>query len=393
MSDDLQQMLSGTELHTGDVVEGTVVAVDEKKVTVDIGASSGAIIPIRELSPLHIQHPSEIVQIGDTLRAVVVKLDEETGTFVLSKRQADAKNAWEILRQRHENQEAFDVTVYDVVKGGLVADVGVRGFVPASLVDTQFVKDLNEFKGKTIQVVVHEIDEENNKLILSRRGVLEEEQKGQLRNALNDIHEGDILTGTVRRLANFGAFVEVLPGIDGLVHVSELAWHRVNTPSDAVQVGDEVRVRVLRIDPDAGKVSLSIKQAEKSPFDQAMGQLREGDILEGTVTRVVDFGAFVEVAQGVEGLVHVSQIAHHHVAKASDELEPGQTVTVRILGIDPDRGRVSLSIREAVERPQSPSPGRGGGKQPRRSQESSADYGDKGTGATFGDIFGELFRR
>ena len=390
MSDDLQQMLSETELHAGDIVTGVVTAIDDKKVTLDVSSPFEAIIPIRELSPLHIDHPNQVVQVGDSVKASVVKVDEEAGTVILSKRAAEAQNAWDELRDRYDRQESFDVTIYDVVKGGLVTDVGVRGFIPASLVDTQFVKDLNEFKGKTIRVVVHEIDEENNKLILSRKAVLEEEQRDQVRSLIETLHEGNVIDGVVRRLASFGAFVEIAPGVDGLVHISELAWQRVDTPSDAVKIGDAVHVRILRVDPDAGKISLSIKQAQSSPWEEAVDQLREGDIVDGTVRRVVDYGAFVEIAPGVEGLVHVSQIAYHRVEKASDELEPGQPVTVRILGIDYDRQRVSLSIREATDRP-APSP-RGGN----RRHEPSPSYTDdsqKGTGATFGDLFGDLFRR
>lgn len=390
MSDDLQQMMSETELHTGDVVNGTVTAIDDKKVSVDIHAPFEAIIPIRELSPLHIDHPSQVVQPGDSIRAAVVKVDEEAGTIILSKRAVDAQTAWDDLRVKFDEQTPFDVTVYDVVKGGLVTDVGVRGFIPASLADTQFVKDLNEFKGQTIRVVVHEMDPENNKLILSRKATMEAEQKDHLRDLVDQIREGDVIEGTVRRLASFGAFVEVAPGVDGLVHISELAWHRVNVPADVVNVGDTVRVRVLRVDPDAGKISLSVKHAELSPWEDSVANLREGDIVDGIVRRVVDYGAFVEVVPGVEGLVHVSQIAHHHVAKASDELQPDQPVTARILGIDYDRQRISLSIREAAAKP--PVQARGGG---RRNSEPTADYQEdqKGTGATFGDLFGDLFRK
>lgn len=391
MSDELQQMLSDTELHIGDIVSGTVILIDEKKVTVDIQAPFEAIIPIRELSPLHIEHPSAVINVGDAITAEVVKLDEEGGTIVLSKRSVDAKTAWQELREKQAHHTPFEVTIQDVVKGGLVTDVGVRGFIPASLIDVQFVKDLNDFKGQTVQVIVHELDEANNKLILSRKAVLEGDQKQHLQELVERLHPGDIVPGIVKRFASFGAFVEVAPGVDGLVHVSELAWHRVESPAEVVHIGDEINVRILQVDPEAGKISLSLKQAQPSPWKQSVSQIHEGDILEGTVKRVVDYGAFVEIAPGVEGLVHVSQIANHHVAKASDELTSGQTVSVYVLGIDFDRQRISLSIREANPKPAPVQSTRG----PRRNERVSeyADDNQSGTGATFGDLFGDLFKR
>ncbi|MCL6547601.1 MAG: 30S ribosomal protein S1 [Alicyclobacillus sp.] len=381
MSDELNEMATAPALSPGDEVTGTVTEVDDKKVTVDIGNPMQGIIPIRELSALHVEHPSQVLSVGDEVRAVVLKVDDQAGVVVLSKRAADARGAWSVLQERYETQEPFDVVVQDVVKGGLVADVGVRGFIPASLVDTKFVEDLSEFKGQTVRVVVSEIDPEQNKLILSRRAVLEREQREREYEILRSIRPGDILEGTVRRLTNFGVFVDV-GGVDGLVHVSELAWHHVNSPSEVVHEGDRVAVKVLRVDPESGRISLSIKEATPSPWETALGDLREGDIVEGVVRRVVDFGAFVELKPGLEGLVHVSQIAHQHVAKAGDRLEEGQHVRVKILGIDPDRRRISLSIKEAE------------GARGRRDADRFTDRSNPGgTGATLGDIFGDLFKR
>ncbi|MCL6442698.1 MAG: 30S ribosomal protein S1 [Alicyclobacillus sp.] len=386
MSEDMNEMLTASSLTPGTIVKGTVKAVDDKKVTVDIGHPLEGIIPIRELSALHVNHPSEVVSEGDEVRAAVLKLDEEAGVIVLSKREADAEGAWDALKDKYERGEVFEVTVHDVVKGGLVTDVGVRGFIPASLIDTHFVDDLSSFKGQTLRVKVSEIDPQNNKLILSRKAVLEEEQRQQALQALSQIQPGAILEGTVQRLASFGAFVDI-GGVDGLVHVSEMAWHHVKSPEEAVKIGDRVRVKVLKVDPESGKISLSMKQAQPSPWTTAAQDFHPGDVVEGVVRRVVDFGAFVELKPGLEGLVHVSQISNEHVARADDVLEPGQQVKVKVLSVEPDRRRISLSMRDAE---------RGGGRpterrEPQRFTEKLSN--NNGTGATLGDIFGDLFKR
>jgi small subunit ribosomal protein S1 len=385
MSEDLQEMLNTAALQPGDVVNGTVTAVDDKKVSVDIGYKFEGIIPIRELSALRIDHPSEVVAVGDSVRTKVLKIDEDSEVVVLSKREADAADAWDDLLKKYENNEAFDVVVKDVVKGGLVADVGVRAFIPASLVDRHFVEDLSEFKDKTIRVRVIEIDPENNKLVLSRKAVLDDEHQAHVQNIMRSLEEGSIVEGTVQRLTNFGVFVDV-GGVDGLVHISELAWHHVDDPADVVKKGDKVKVKILRVDPEAGRISLSMKDAEPSPWERYADEFREGDIVTGVVKRLVDFGAFVELRPGLEGLVHVSQISRQHVAHPADVLSPGQEVRVKVLSFDPDRQRVSLSIKEANE------DSYGGGRSSERVFERHTDT-HSGTGATLGDLFGDLFKR
>ncbi|WP_029420286.1 30S ribosomal protein S1 [Alicyclobacillus macrosporangiidus] len=386
MSEELQEMLNTPTLNPGDLVKGTVVEVDDKKVIVDIGYKFQGIIPIRELSPLRIQHPSEVVAVGDEVLTSVLKLDEDSEAVILSRREAAARTAWEDLMQKYESRTPFEVTVHDVVKGGLVTDVGVRGFIPASLVDLKFVDDLESFKGKKIRVMVVEIDPENNKLILSRKAVLEQEQAEEAAKTIASLQVGSIVEGTVQRLTNFGVFVDV-GGVDGLVHVSELAWHHVADPSEVVKPGDKVKVKILRADPEAGRVSLSMKEASPSPWETAAYDFHPGDVVTGVVRRVVDFGAFVELKPGLEGLVHVSQISYEHVAKASDVLQEGQEVKVKVLSVEPERQRISLSIKDAESR----GGGGGGRREPRHT--SYEDRSTGSTGATIGDLFRDLFNK
>ncbi len=385
MSEDLRELIDTAAIQPGDLVTGTVSSLDDKKVTVDIGYAFEGIIPIRELSALRIEHPSEVIEVGAQVRTKVVKIDEESQVIVLSKREADALEAWETLEQKFESQEPFEVVVKDVVKGGLVADLGVRAFIPASLVDRQFVEDLSGFKGKTIRVKVIEIDPENNKLVLSRKAVLDEEHQNQVKSFLRNLKAGSVLEGTVQRLTNFGAFVDV-GGVDGLVHISELAWYHVDHPSEAVKPGDKVQVKVLKVDPDSGRISLSIKEAMPSPWETAASKFHEGDVVEGEVKRLVDFGAFVELEPGLEGLVHVSQISNQHVAHPSDVLHVGDKVTVKILSVEPERKRISLSMKEAT----------GSNESDYQDTQSFFDrqhHDDNGTGATLGDLFGDLFNK
>ena len=387
MSEEVQQMLSDSTMEPGAIVTGQVTSVDDKRLTVDIGYKFEGVVPIRELSALRIDHPSEVTSVGDELKLVVLKVDEEAGAVILSKRQADAESAWDFVKTKFQDGEAFEVVINDVVKGGLVTDVGVRGFIPASLVDRHFVDDLTQFKGKTLRVRVVEMEPENNKLILSRKAVLDDDLKSHQVAAMASLKPGDVIEGTVQRLTDFGVFVDV-GGVDGLVHISELAWHHVEHPADFVKPGDLVRVRVLRVDPENGRISLSMKEAEASPWERYAGELQAGDVVAGVVRRLVDFGAFVELKPGLEGLVHVSQLSNQHVSKPSDMLEEGQEVSVRVLSVDADHKRIALSMREAVkERPVQ-----------KERKEVAPKYTDKatettGTGATLGDLFGDLFKR
>jgi small subunit ribosomal protein S1 len=295
----------------------------------------------------------------------------------------DSERAWVDLKGKMENGEVIEAVVADVVKGGLVVDLGVRGFVPASLVERHFVEDFSDYKGRTLRLKVIELDKENNKLILSQKAVLDEEAERQKRERLNQLQPGEIIEGTVQRLTDFGAFVDV-GGVDGLVHVSELSWEHVVHPSDVVKEGDRVKVKVLKVDPDNERISLSIKETLPGPWSQVNEKLRTGEIVTGKVKRLVSFGAFVEVLPGVEGLVHISQISRRHIGTPQEVLEEGQEVRVKILDIDADNERISLSIREAEEPMVRAEP---------RGQKAEETNESHALGVTLGDMFGDQLRK
>ncbi|OZB94842.1 30S ribosomal protein S1 [Paenibacillus sp. XY044] len=345
--EELDQFVS---LKKGDTVKGTIVKLEDNQAYVSIGYKYDGVIPVRELSSVHLDNASEAVQVGQEVECKVVSIDDEKERLVLSKRAIDSENAWDELEKHFEAQDAFEVTVADVVKGGLVADVGARGFIPASMVERHFVEDFSDYKGRTLRVKVKELDRENNKVILSQKDVLEEEFEANKLKVMADLHEGQEIEGTVQRLTQFGAFVDV-GGVDGLVHVSEMAWHHVDKPSDVVSEGDQVKVKVLKVDPEKGKISLSIKAAQPGPWESAADQFHIGDVVTGEVKRLVTFGAFVELAPGVEGLVHISQISHKHIGTPQEVLKEGQEVQVKILDINTAEKRVSLSIKETEEAP------------------------------------------
>lgn len=392
MSEDLREMLTDGAVHEGDVVTGEVSTVDDSGATIALSHGFEGHISPQELSALPGTNPAQVLAVGDSVTAVVVKVDMESGQVTLSKRRVEEVAAWTRVQELLASGEPIDVEIRDVVKGGLVADVGVRAFIPASLVDRRFVEDLNEFKGKTLRVKVVEVDSEKNKLILSRRALLEAEGEERAQELMERLHPGDVLEGTVQRLTDFGAFVDV-GGADGLVHISELSFTHVDHPSDVVKEGDKVKVRILRVDPDGGRISLSIKAALPEPWEQYANDYRVGESYQGIVKRVVDFGAFIELQPGLEGLVHVSQISNEHVAHPSDVLAPGQEVTVRVLSVEPDRRRISLSMKEPSSGGHADAPTANRRREPRRQPERQVELpSSSGTGATLGDLFGDLFK-
>ncbi|MCC3373492.1 30S ribosomal protein S1 [Cohnella sp. REN36] len=337
-------------LKKGDTVKGTIVKIEDNQAFVSLGYKYDGVIPLRELSSVNLENAADAVQVGQEVEAKVVSINDEKASLVLSKRQIDSTRAWDDLQAKFDNGEAFEVTVADVVKGGLVVDVGARGFIPASMVERHFVEDFSGYKGRTLRVKVKELDRENNKVILSAKEVLEAEYEAQKQSIMASLEIGQVIEGTVQRLTPFGAFVDI-GGIDGLVHVSEIAWSHVAHPADVVSEGQSVKVKVLKVDPSIGKISLSIKAAQPGPWESAAGQFHTGDIVTGTVKRLVSFGAFVEIAPGVEGLVHISQIAHRHVATPHEVLKEGQEVQAKVLDFNPAEKRVSLSIKETEEAP------------------------------------------
>lgn len=346
----LDQLVS---LKKGDTVKGTIVKIEDNQAYVSLGYKYDGVIPLRELSAVNLNNAAEAVQVGQEVELKVVSIDDDKERLVLSKRQIDAERSWDELQAKFEQGEVLEVTVADVVKGGLVADVGVRGFIPASMVERHFVEDFSNYKGRTIRVKIKELDKETNKVILSAKEVLEAEYEENKQRIMASLQPGQEIEGTVQRLTPFGAFVDI-GGIDGLVHVSELSWEHIAHPKDIVSEGQEVRVKVLKVDPAAGKISLSMKAAQPGPWELAEGKFKAGDIVTGTVRRLVSFGAFVEVAPGVEGLVHISQIAHRHIATPHEVLKEGQEVQAKVLDFNPSEKRVSLSIKETEEAPEQP---------------------------------------
>jgi small subunit ribosomal protein S1 len=337
----------------GDIVQGKVVKVEDKQVLVDIaGSKQSGIIPISELSSLHIEKTSDAVSVGDEITAKVKKVEEganeEEGLLILSKKAADADRAWEELEKKFASGEAFDVVVKDIVKGGLVADVGVRGFIPASLVETHFVEDFSDYKDRTLKVKVVELDREKNRVVLSHRAVVEQEKEEQRKQAFRQLQIGQVLEGTVRRITDFGVFVDI-GGFDGLVHISQLSHARVAHPSDVVQEGEAVKVKVLSVDEENGRISLSIKEALPGPWEGISEKIKPGDVVSGKVKRLVPFGAFIEIFPGVEGLVHISQISNKHIGTPHEVLKEGDEVKARVLEVNEADRRISLSMRELLE--------------------------------------------
>lgn len=370
-------------LQPGDVVKGKVSKVEDKQAFVDVGYKTDGIVPISELSSLHVETVSDVLNEGDEIALKVLRLNEEEDELVLSKRAVEAERAWEDLKQKMEQGEIIETEVAEVVKGGLVVDLGVRGFIPASLVERHYVEDFSDYKGRLLRLKIIELDEENNKLILSQKAVLDGEAEAQKRQTMDSLEVGQVLEGTVQRLTNFGAFVDI-GGVDGLVHISELAWYRVEKPSDVVSEGDSVSVKVLKIDPENERISLSIKETQPGPWDRVAEEIATGDIVTGTVKRLVSFGAFVEVYPGVEGLVHISQISHRHIGTPGEVLKEGEEIQVKVLDMNPNDQRISLSIKE-VE-PEQPT-------FEARPKPSKDDQQGDGMNVTLGDVFGEELRK
>jgi small subunit ribosomal protein S1 len=329
----------------GDVVKGKVVRIDKDEVLVDIGYKAEGVIPSGELSIRKSVDPHEEVELGEEIDALVLTKEDAEGRLILSKKRARFEKAWRRIEVAADSGEPVEGSVIEVVKGGLILDLGVRGFLPASLVDIRRVHNLDEFMGQTLECKVIELNRSRNNVVLSRRAVLEEERKEVREQILGRLEPGQVVEGKISNIVDFGAFVD-LEGIDGLIHISELSWSHVNHPSEVVAIGDTVRIKVLDIDRDRQRISLGLKQTQEDPWQRVISTHRGGDVLEGTVTKVVAFGAFVEILPGVEGLVHISELADHHVENPSEVVEPGSKLNVKILEIDEERRRLSLSIKQ-----------------------------------------------
>jgi small subunit ribosomal protein S1 len=329
----------------GDVVKGKVVRIDKDEVLVDIGYKAEGVIPSNELSIRKSVDPHEEVELGEEIDALVLTKEDAEGRLILSKKRARFEKAWRRIEVAADSGEPVEGSVIEVVKGGLILDLGVRGFLPASLVDIRRVHNLDEFMGQTLECKVIELNRSRNNVVLSRRAVLEEERKEVREQILGRLEPGQVVEGKISNIVDFGAFVD-LDGIDGLIHISELSWSHVNHPSEVVAIGDDVRIKVLDIDRDRQRISLGLKQTQEDPWQRVINTHRPSDVLEGTVTKVVAFGAFVEILPGVEGLVHISELADHHVENPGEVVEPGSKLNVKILEIDEERRRLSLSIKQ-----------------------------------------------
>jgi small subunit ribosomal protein S1 len=328
----------------GDVVSGKVVRIDQDEVLVDIGYKSEGVIPSNELSIRKTVKPSDEVELGEEVDALVLTKEDQEGRLILSKKRARFEKAWRRIEKAADSGEPVEGTVIEVVKGGLILDLGVRGFLPASLVDIRRVQNLDEFMGQKLECKVIELNRSRNNVVLSRRAVLEEERKEVREQILGRLQPGQVVEGKISNIVDFGAFVD-LEGIDGLIHISELSWSHVNHPSEVVSIGDTVRVKVLDIDRDRQRISLGLKQTQEDPWQRVLNEYKEGDVVEGKVTKIVAFGAFVQILPGVEGLVHISELAQHHVESPAEVVRPGDELKVKILEVDDARRRLSLSVK------------------------------------------------
>lgn len=377
-------MESVHEVKVGDIVRGEVLALEDKQVVVGIeGAGVEGVVPAKELSTLPVEDISQEVKVGDVLDLVVISSigkDKENGSYLLSKRRIDAKKVWEDIEKDFQAGKIIEAPVTNSVKGGLVVDVGVRGFVPASMIDDHFVDDFSAYIGQTLAFKIIEIEPSENRLILSHKAVVEAEKAEKKKEILATLYDGQVIKGQVARLTDFGAFVD-LGGIDGLVHVSEISHSHVGKPSDVLSVGDEVEVLVLSVDPEKERISLSIKANLPGPWTDIEEKAAPGTVLEGTVKRLTSFGAFVEIFPGVEGLVHISQISHKHIATPHEVLHEGDKVQVKVLEVNPDEHRVALSIKALQEKPE----------ELKEEVVETDDYEmpEESSGFTLGDVLGD----
>ncbi len=348
--EEMNALIDGTmtDFDDGDLVSGTIVRVERDEVLLDIGYKSEGVIPARELSIRKDANPSEIVSVGDKVEALVLQKEDKDGRLILSKKRAEYERAWSRIEEMFESGENVEGEIIEVVKGGLILDIGLRGFLPASLVDLRRVKDLTSFLGERLEARVIEMDRNRNNVVLSRRVVLEEGRKHERAEILGKLQKGMILPGHVSSIVDFGAFVD-LGGIDGLVHISELSWSHVNHPSEVVKVGDPVNVQVLDVDLNRERISLGLKQTTEDPWKMLVKNYPIGSIIEGAVTKLVPFGVFVELGDGVEGLVHISEMAKGHVETPDQVATVGQKVHVKVMDVDEERRRISLSMRSAAE--------------------------------------------
>ncbi|MEG6511006.1 bifunctional 4-hydroxy-3-methylbut-2-enyl diphosphate reductase/30S ribosomal protein S1 [Desulforamulus ruminis] len=384
----MQDAMEVKSPRAGELVKGVVVQIGMDEVMVDVGAKSEGVVPRKELACYGVDNPQDVVKVGDEIECVVIKSEDNEGRLILSKERADAEKAWGGLEEAMENGTVIQGTVREVVKGGLLVDVGVRAFMPASLVDRGYVEDLSKYLNEQVSVRVIEMNKQRKKVVISRKAVLEEEYARKREELLETLEEGQTVKGIVRRLTQFGAFVD-LGGLDGLLHISEMSWHRINHPSEVVKAGDELEVMVLKVDRENEKISLGLKQILPNPWDNVEEKYPVDKIFPAKVVRLASFGAFVQLEPGVEGLVHISHLADRHVAKPDEVVREGEEVNVKVLSVDPVEKRIRLSIREVN------SEGRPA-REPRQNKQETAPVVEENkeeNGPTLGDVFGDMFKQ
>ena len=399
-NNDMLKALDSIEtVKVGDVVKGEVLAIDDDRQAIvgikDAGVEG--VVPAKELSTKPVEDINDAVKVGDELDLVVISKignDKENGSYLLSHRRLEARKVSDDIQKKFDDGETITAKVTQAVKGGLVVDAGVRGFVPASMITDHYVEDLNQFKGQELEFKINEIEPSKNRLILSHKEIVKAEHEKAAEKIFAELQPGDVVEGKVARMTNFGAFID-LGGVDGLVHVSEISYDHVDKPSDVLSAGQDVKVKVLSVDPDRERISLSIKQTLPGPWDDIEEKAPAGSVLTGTVKRLTSFGAFVEVFPGVEGLVHISQISHKHIATPADVLKPGQEVKVKVLNVDPERQRLGLSMKALEERPKGEdNDNRRGGRRPRRNNNRNAmnNAPEEETGFSMGDLIGDKLK-
>lgn len=399
MSDNSNQFLDALKemqgVEVGNIVDVEVLSVEDGQIAVGVqNAGVEGVITRREFTQDRNADLHDLVKPGDTFKALVLRRaggDKENGEFFFSVTRLKEREAFDKLEKDYEAGNAIEGTVTSSVRGGLIVNVGTRGFLPASLISNHFVSDLKPYIGKTIKVKITEIDPNKNRLILSHKELIEEEREEVFETVASQLVAGDIVEGKVSRLTNFGAFVDV-GGVDGLVHISEISYKHIDKPSDVLKTGQDVKVKVIGIDDDRHRISLSIKQTEPSPFEQATSELSEGEVVEGEVKSLTSFGAFVEVADGIQGLVHVSEISNKRVEKPSDVLKVGETVKVKVLNINPDEKRISLSIKQA--QPAAEGEGNNARRSASRNDSVAKKYmsDNNDNGFALGDIIGDQLK-
>ena len=396
----LEALDSIKTVNVGDVVKGKVLQIDDDRQAIVGIEDSGVegVVPANQLSTKPVDNINDVVKVGDELDLVVISKigsDKENGSYLLSHRRLEAMKVWNEIQKKFDDGETITATVTQAVKGGLVVDAGVRGFVPASMITDHYVEDLNQFKGEELEFKIIEIEPSENRLILSHREIVKAEHEKAAQKIFAELQPGDVVEGKVARMTNFGAFID-LGGVDGLVHVSEISYDHVDKPADVLEVGQEVKVKVLNVDPERERISLSIKQTLPGPWDDIEEKAAVGTVLTGTVKRLTSFGAFVEVFPGVEGLVHISQISHKHIATPADVLEAGQEVKVKVLNVDPERQRLGLSIKALEEAPagsDNNNNNNGGSRRPRRRNNNYiADAPEEESGFNLGDLLGDQLK-